>query len=84
VKAALTSLISIRKQYHKQNSLIVSRKRRRNKSIDRSIETCTKKAKQIPNDIVLSTITQPDTIILAISGLNHQQIVSCLFFLSYF
>ena len=76
VKAALTSLISIRKQYQKQTSTVETRKRRRNKSLDRSTENVTKKQKPIYNDIVLSNITQTETIVLATSGLNYQQIVS--------
>jgi len=71
VKAALTSLISI----HKQTRTVASRKRRRNKSIDQSIENPNKKRKQIYNDIILSNINQPETIVLAASNLNLQQMV---------
>jgi hypothetical protein len=76
VKAALTSLIS----NHKQNRTVGSRKRGRNKSLDRSIENPTKKSKKISNDIILSNLTQTHTMILATSGLNNQQMV-CFFFI---
>jgi len=76
VTAALTSLIS----NDKENRIVGSRKRRRNKSLDRSIEKSNKKSKKISNDIILSNITQPNTIVLATSGLNHQQMVCLLFF----
>ncbi len=75
VTAALISLIS----NDKENRIVGSRKRRGNKSLDRSIEKSNKKSKKISNDIILSNITQPNTIVLATSGLNHQQMV-CLFF----
>jgi len=71
VKAALTSLISI----HKQTRTVASRKRRRNKSIDQSIENPNKKHKQIYNDIILSNTNPPETIVLATSNLNLQQMV---------
>ncbi|CAF3714140.1 unnamed protein product [Rotaria sp. Silwood1] len=69
VKAALTSLFII----HKQTRTIESRKRRRNKSIDQSLANQNKKQKQIYNNIILSNITQTETIVLATSGLNNQQ-----------
>ena len=71
VQAALASLISI----HKQTRTVASRKRRRNKSIDQSIEHPNKKQKQIYNDIIVSNTNQPETIVLATSGLSHQQMV---------
>jgi bisphosphoglycerate-dependent phosphoglycerate mutase len=68
VKAALTSLIS----NHKQTRTVASRKRRRNESIEKP----TKKSKPIYNDIIISNINQPETIVLATSGLNQRQMVS--------
>ncbi|CAF3180480.1 unnamed protein product [Rotaria socialis] len=69
VKAALTSLFIIQKQ----NRTVGSRKRRRDKSLDQSLETQTKKQKQIYSNIILSDITQAETIVLATSGLNKKQ-----------
>ena len=84
VKAALTSLISI----HKQHQIVESRKRGRNKSF---IEKQNKSQKELYNHIILSNITQPETMVLATSGLNRQQMVGgfflllfCLMLFSYF
>ncbi|CAF0984001.1 unnamed protein product [Adineta steineri] len=65
VHAALISLITI----DKQNRTVASRKRRRNKSI----ENVNKKHKQIYHEIILSNTNQPETIVLATSALNTQQ-----------
>lgn len=70
VKAALTYLIS----NHKQTRTVGSRKCNRNKSLNRSIENPIKKSKQIYNEIVVSNITQSNTMVLVTSGLNNQQI----------
>jgi len=59
----------------KQTRTVGSRKRRRNKSLDRSIENSNKKSKQISNEIILSNLTQTNSMILAASGLNNQQMV---------
>jgi hypothetical protein len=67
VKVALSSLIL----NHQENRTVASRKRRRNKSI----ENPPKKSKQIYNDIIVSNTKQPETIVLATSGLNQQQMV---------
>lgn len=80
VQAALSSLISI----HKQNRTVASRKRRRNKSIDQSIENPNKKQKQIYNDIIVSNINQPESIVLATSGLNPQQMVCFILYYMFY
>ena len=66
---------------HERKPTVGFRKRRRNLSKNRSINNENKKQKQIDNDIILSNITQPESIVLAISGLNQQQIVSFFCFI---
>lgn len=77
VKAALTSLFLI----HKQNRTVASRKRRRTKSFDRSLENENKKQKQIYSNIILSNVTQAENIVLATSGLNKKQMVSLFIYI---
>ncbi|CAF0932139.1 unnamed protein product [Adineta ricciae] len=69
VKAALTSLVPI----DKQSRTVASRKRRRKQSIEPEIEKPHKKHKPIYHDIVLSNMNQPETMVLAASGLTHHQ-----------
>ena len=74
VKAALTSLISI----HEQGKLGQSSKRPRTKSSShRSIDNPVKKHKhqQIYHQTLPSQLTQPETIVLAASGLTRSQMV---------
>jgi hypothetical protein len=71
VKAALTSLAS----NDQQPQTVGSRKRGRNKSLDRSIDNSKKKSKQIYNEILLSNNSQVNTMVLATSALNSQQMV---------
>jgi hypothetical protein len=80
VKAALTSLIP----NSKPNRTVASRKRGRKKSPDRSIENPKKKFKPIYNEIILSNLTPPTTMVLATSGLNNQQMVCSFSFFSSF
>lgn len=68
----------------KQSQIVESRKRRRNKSLDQSsIEKLTKKSKHNSNEIILSNLTQTNPIVLATSGLNHQQRVCVFAFFSF-
>jgi hypothetical protein len=78
VKAALTSLIS----NDQQPRTVGSRKRGRNKSLDRSMENSKKKTKHIYNEILLSNTPQAHTMVLATSALNSQQMVSPILFYS--
>lgn len=69
VQAALISLISDNQE---KKSLIKSRKRYRKKSE----ENPRKKCKTIYDEILLSNLSQTNTIVLATSALNAQQMVS--------
>jgi hypothetical protein len=72
----LTSLIS----NEQQPQTVGSRKRNRNKSLDRSMENPKKKPKPIYNEILLSNTTQTNTMVLATSALDSQQMVSSILF----